>query len=930
MRLMAIIKEFRIFFIGVLLSTCLTATGQEIAPYFKNYLKTEYQGENANWDLTQHSNGTIYVANNKNLLSFNGDFWDKYSLPSKSVIRSVNVINDTLYSGSFQQFGYWLKNSKNELKYISLSDALDQKEFNNDEIWKIISKGHEILFQSFNKLYVYNTLNKTIKTVSFGNISAVYSFLIRDNLFIGTRNNGIFQLADNKIIPLEWSDPLRDFTIQSIADYDEGLLIATQLNGLYYYKDSILKKWSFSSNGNLENPEINNIMVFDDLISIGTINNGLMIYDSKGKLKYSYTKGNGLANNTVLRQFIDHDNNLWLALDNGLAQIFLDSKVYSFNDKSGLLGTVYSIAKDGENLVLGSNHGAFYLNNSQLEIIPSSNGQVWDLTKVGDEIICGHNNGTYSIQNNKITKISPNNGGMGFVNIPGTNYYLQPNYGGVTKYEKQEGLWKYVNFNEIDFPVSSVFVDKDKNLWIKASHKGVYRYEFSPDFNRLKLMNSFEDKDEPYQIFTLNSRVFLTRKNKIFKYNTIHNILERDQILETNLKPFETITGIDEKVVEINSEAGIRISNISGDELFNINDPLLNSRIVKNYKSSKVSNNDVYLFLDDGFLKLESSYIDIKKIQTKIYLEQVKVNGKTMPLKSSLSIPFSENSIQIKFSSNSPGDLSLPLYSYKLEGYNEEWSQPSRRSQVNYHNLPPGDYRLKVRESNSTEKEVASFFSFIVLQPWYLNFWAWLGYAVILILILYLVHFYNKNKFKRKRRLLEKELEYKQKLEFQKQNFESNNKIAQLEQEKLKTQLKSKSKELASYAALMARKEEMLNEIESEIVNSNIQKENKTLYSKLMNIKEQQSNSQNDWALFDKNFNEVHEDFFKELQSKYPNLTPKDLKLCAYLVTNLSSKEIAPLVGITFRSVELHRYRLRKKFDLPKNKNLVKFLHQLI
>lgn len=927
---MAIIKEFRILLLGVLLGTFLTAQGQEIAPYFKNYLKTEYQGENANWDITQHSNGTIYVANNKNLLSFNGDFWDKYSLPSRSVIRSVNVINDTLYSGSFQQFGYWLKNSKNELNYTSLSDALDQKEFNNDEIWKIIPKGQEILFQSFNKLYVYNTINKKIKTVSFGNISAVYSFLIRDSLYIGTRNNGIFQLADDKVIPLEWSDPLRSFTIQSIADYANGLLIATQLNGLYYYKDSILKKWNFSPIKNLEIPEINNVMVIDDLIAIGTINNGLMVYDSLGNLKYSYTKGNGLANNTVLRQFIDNDNNLWLALDNGLAQIFIDSKVYAFNDKSGLLGTVYSIANTGENLVLGSNHGVFSLNNSQLEIIPSSNGQVWDLTNVGDEIICGHNNGTYSIQNNKISKISPNNGGMGFVNIPGTNYYLQPNYGGITRYEKQEGAWEYVNFPEIDFPVSSVYIDKDKNLWIKASHKGIYRYEFSPDFKNLKLMNSFEDKEEPYQIFTLNSRVFLTRENKIFKYNAIHDILERDQILETKLKPFKTITGIDEKVVEIKSEAAIRITNISGNELFNINDPLINSRIVKNYKSSKVSNNDVYLFLDDGFLKLKSSYINKEKIPSNIYLEQIKVNGETMPLNSSMSIPFKENSIQIKFSSNSPGDLSLPLYSYKLEGYSKEWSQPSRRSQVNYHNLPPGDYSFKVRDSNSSENEVASSFTFSVLQPWYLDFWAWLGYSVIMILILYLVHFYNKNKFKKKRSLLEKELDYKQKIEFQKQNFESNNRIAQLEKEKLKTQLKSKSKELATYAALIARKEEMLNEIENEIVNSNIKKENKTLYSKLMNIKEQQSNSQNDWALFDKNFNEVHEDFFKELQSKYPNLTPKDLKMCAYLIMNLSSKEIAPLVGITFRSVELHRYRLRKKFDLPKNKNLVKFLHQVI
>ncbi|MCJ7756996.1 MAG: hypothetical protein MUP24_02535 [Gillisia sp.] len=79
----------------------------------------------------------------------------------------------------------------------------------------------------------------------------------------------------------------------------------------------------------------------------------------------------------------------------------------------------------------------------------------------------------------------------------------------------------------------------------------------------------------------------------------------------------------------------------------------------------------------------------------------------------------------------------------------------------------------------------------------------------------------------------------------------------------------------------------------------------------------------------ERNFNEVHDDFFKISQKKYPGRTPNDLKLCAFLRMNLSSKEIAPLIGIIFRSIELHRYRLRKKFQLSKKDNLVKILMNL-
>ncbi len=924
---MDILKEMRVVLISLLLTACFTLQGQEIAPYFTNYLKTDYKGENSNWDITQHPDGTIYVANNKNLLAFNGDFWTKYSLPSKGILRSVRVINDTLYSGSYHQFGYWIKNDKNELKYTSLSDSIEQEIFNNDEIWKIIAFGEEILFQSFNKIYRYNTQTKRIRILPFGNISAVYTFLIHNNLYVGTKNNGIYKIENDIITQLEWSKPLNNYTIQSIVDYKGGLLIATQINGLYYYKDNVLKKWSFSSFDEMKYPEINNLKIINDLVCVGTINNGLMVYNAEGLLKHVYNKKNGLANNTVLRQFLDDNNNLWLALDNGLSKILLTKNVYAFNDKSGVLGTVYSIVKEDDNILVGSNHGVFKLKGTQLEFIESSNGQVWNLSKVGDEIICGHNNGTYSIKNNEFSLISSANGGMDFVNISGTKYYLQPNYTGVTRYHKVNGVWESFRFENLDFLVRGIFFDENQHLWVDAAHKGVFKYEISDNYMELKLLESFNDPNLPYEIFAIGSQIFLTTNNKILRYDPLHATLTRDSILEKKLYPFSSISAINKELLVIKNLSSLRITSKEGDNMYNFNEEVINSRIVKNSSSAKKIDEDLFLFLDDGFLKINPINSKNDIFSANISLEMVKVNGNSVSLDSTVNIPFKKNSISFKFSSLSPGTLSLPLYSFKLEGYDKKWSTPNITSHVVYQNLQPGDYEFKVRQNSVDESIERTLFTFSVLQPWYFNNWSWIGYMIVLTIILFLVHFYNKNKFKRKKMVLERELEYKQKLTFQKQSFENNSKITLLEQEKLKTQLKSKSKELASYAALMAKKADMLNEIEKEILKSNIKKENKKLYSKLMNIKEQQSNSQNDWALFDRNFNEVHDDFFKNLQNKFPDLTPKDLKMCAYLTMNLSSKEIAPLVGITYRSVELHRYRLRKKFDLSKNKNLVKFLH---
>jgi DNA-binding CsgD family transcriptional regulator len=84
-----------------------------------------------------------------------------------------------------------------------------------------------------------------------------------------------------------------------------------------------------------------------------------------------------------------------------------------------------------------------------------------------------------------------------------------------------------------------------------------------------------------------------------------------------------------------------------------------------------------------------------------------------------------------------------------------------------------------------------------------------------------------------------------------------------------------------------------------------------------------------EWEHFSHHFNSVHGDFLTILKNKFPSLKPHELRLCAYLRMNLSSKEIAPLMSISVRGVEISRYRLRKKMVLPTEINLVQYLMEL-
>ncbi|RZJ62532.1 MAG: hypothetical protein EOO45_22430 [Flavobacterium sp.] len=76
-------------------------------------------------------------------------------------------------------------------------------------------------------------------------------------------------------------------------------------------------------------------------------------------------------------------------------------------------------------------------------------------------------------------------------------------------------------------------------------------------------------------------------------------------------------------------------------------------------------------------------------------------------------------------------------------------------------------------------------------------------------------------------------------------------------------------------------------------------------------------------------FSHVNTDFFNKLKSRYPELSQNDLKFCAHLSMNLSTKEMAQLMNVTIKAVEVGRYRLRKKLQLKPETNLYEFLNEI-
>ena len=295
-------------------------------------------------------------------------------------------------------------------------------------------------------------------------------------------------------------------------------------------------------------------------------------------------------------------------------------------------------------------------------------------------------------------------------------------------------------------------------------------------------------------------------------------------------------------------------------------------------------------------------------------------------------IPYSQNDIRISYS--------LPYYrqakikfQYYLDGYSHGWSDWTAQSQREFTNLSQGSYKFSVRAKiNDENVSPVTVFNFTVLSPWYSSTTAWVIYFILVMVAVYAFrHFYQLNLKKHQAEIQEK-LQHEQN-EFLKQKAAANEQqIVKIKNEQLQADLAGKSRELANSAMNLVYKNELLQKISEELAHLKDNTGKHLAEDQLRRIQKvinEGMNDERDWNIFERSFNEAHENFFKKLKAGHPDLVPNDLKLCAYLRMNMSSKEMASLLNISLRGVEIRRYRLRKKLNLEHDKNLTEFLIEL-
>ncbi len=915
---------------------------QEIPP-IKIFTPQDYGAEDQNWSVTQSSNNFIYVANNLGLLEYNGATWQLYESPNDDILRSVKSINDRVYSGGYMDFGYWIKDEFGKSIYNSLSA---NREFNikeDEQFWGIIDIEGFVIFQSLETIYIYEVENNSFNIIhSNERINEI--FKVNESIYFQKSGVGLFKIENGREQLISSSLAIKDKEIINLYDFAQDILIQTKESGIYLYKNGTITEWDVSSKNSLREVSVySSKRLSDGSFILGTISNGIIHLNSSGDIIMRIDQSYGLSNNTVLS--IDEDNygNVWLGLDNGINVLNLTSPYRVYVDKQGVLGTIYCSAKTDDYLYLGTNQGLFYrdLNtDSKFKFVSNTKGQVWVLTIIDNTLFCGHDKGTFII-NKDIVNFLPGEKGTWTIKPINDRMLMQGSYRGLSVLEKKrDGNWEYRN--KIDgFNISSRYIEFIGSNEVLVSHeyKGVYRivtdndYRKIVDFKKLNIPQGAKSG-----LLKYNNEVLYIYEDGVFKYVDQNANFQKDSLLSATIEKQQYLSGklildnernrlwgfTKDKVVFI--EPG-KLSNLPNVSSIPISNEIRKSK--SGYENIlHIAKNEYLIGSTEGYMIVNLDRFE--PAPKEIYLNGVECNSlhddffelSVTESPEPIELNYRNNNLKFKYSVTDFNNLSLSEYQYRLEGIYDEWSEWSSNPEVTFENLPHGEYHLEVigRTAGVVTKNNISY-SFTIGKPWYISPFAVLVYILLGLTSMFLSHYFNKRYYKKQK----KELVEKKQRELELEQLESQKQIIQFKNENLKLDIENKNRELGAATMNLVNRNELLNNIKVELTKAKTINDTKNVI-KLIN---RSLNNTSDWKLFEEAFNNVDKDFMKRVKVLHPSITPNDLRLCAYLRLNLSSKEIAPLLNISHKSVEVKRYRLRKKMGLDHEQSLTDYILEL-
>jgi ligand-binding sensor domain-containing protein len=939
-------------------------------PQIANYGNEVYNAGIQNWCVKQDKLGNLFIGNNEGLLFFNGRYWNLLKLPNNTSVRSIGIDSQNrIYIGGQDEIGYFFPDEHGILKYKSLVPLVPASFRKFADVWDITILKDEVFFRAKNvilhyKAGVFNCYKPKVSWEFLGQAN--------QQLYAHALDGGLM-VYDNEIWkPLCDNPALKQSAVTAILPYhNDTLMVSTLKSGMFLlYKSQLIPMHSQLDSIFISNRVYTTVLLDKNRYAVGTTAGGVYIMNRQGKLLQKYNYREGLQNNNVRGILLDQDKNMWLALDDGISFVAINSAIKNIFPDGNKQVTSYAFQKFKESLYIGTSNGLYIsqlqpgyrdlsLTPSHFQEVKNTEGQVWNLAEINNQLLMGHEDGTFLVAKDGATKVAGTPGTWVFQ--PMSNVYpakdlIAGTYLGIQKLDFDNGLFSSAGkIAGITESLRFLVLDNSNNLWSAHPYHGIYKIDLAADGKSINRTTLFSQKDglpsTLYNyVYRIKNQVLVATLNGIYAYDPGTNRFSPYKLLRNVFSGIavqylkEDLAGniwfISNKKVGV-----VDFSKASATNPFTVVYlPEMDGKVVGGFECIyPLDRYNIFIGANKGAYHVNYEAYTKNILKPTVSIGMVKLIGTTdrvifggyyvkdgvvaaqQELKHIPKISNNLNSLNFEFTSTLFEHRKNIVFSYQLVGFDKDWSPWTDKSEKDYTNLPAGKYTFRVKARTNLHDESPSVsYTFEILPAWYNTIWMNLLYIGLVVLIFQAV----VNWQKRKHGIENARLSYLHQLELDRTEKE----IVRLQNEKLEADVNYKNKELSTMTMHLVQRNKVLakiKEVITTVIKSNDIPDGSAGFRHLVRLIRDVEKGDQDLDQLTIHFNNVNNEFFNKLKDRYPELSPNDLKFCAYLRMNLSTKEMAQLMNVTTKAVEVGRYRLRKKLSLLPEVNLYEFLTEI-
>ncbi len=964
-------KSSLLFIICVILIRATNAQTPIGVPAIKNYTHDDYKASTEIWDAKQDKNGILYFANNDGLLTFDGTYWKIYPMPNKGNIKSIFIdAAGRIYAGGQDEVGYFFPDGSGALKFHSIKNLLPQKAQQFADIWDIVPYNNEIFFRTIECIFEYD--GRTMKTFDAPGGWRVLA-AAGNQLFASDKDSGLLTFKEGQWLHSCDSIQAVNLHITGVTDYsNDTVLVTTQRKGLFFLSGQKLLKKTTAIDGFLINDLVNlTKQIGTDRYAIAATAKGLFIIDGRGNLVERFSGAEGLQNNGIHSLLVDQDKNLWLGLENGLDFINYHTSVKHIYPGHENQGKTNAVCVFNNQLFIGTSNGLFSVpvkpgqkdmsaNIGSFTEASATRGQVWGLTAINNSLLIAHQDGVLALQNNQVKPVALQQGAWAFRAIPSSNDIIAGTYTGLQLLNYANGELKSKGkIDGIYESLGTLALDNQQTVWASHRFRGIYKIELAAGKQKIARYKQYTDKDGlpsklNNHVYFIKNKIVAATEKGVYEYSPAANKFIPSKFFAPVFggRDVEFLTEDSSGNIWFisNQRAGvIDVTKPSASSPYHlVYFPELAGQMINGSEYIyPYDNENVFMGSNNGVFHLNYKHYVSSENKLNVLLTSVKAIAEKdslifggyftkgdqistdQDLRQITTLANHWNSFHFEYSSTMYAQKGNQEFSYRLRGFDTQWSNWSTKTEKDYTNLPYGWYTFSVRvRDNLGHVSQPASYTFIVKPAAYQTVWAYLFYLAVAGFIVYYVRYIQQRRLNIHQRRHEEEqqrLSYLHSLELDRSEKE----IIALKNENLETELNYKNKELATTTMHLVDRGRLLLNIKDEL----------TAITKKLNMPDapyqfrsvfrllnDTGKGAEDWDQFAIYFDQVHNNFLAVMKTKFPGLSSTDLKLCAYLRLNLTSKEIAQLLNISLKGVEISRYRVRKKLGLSTDINLYDFL----